>query len=304
MIGHRLIPLLLTAAAPAPETPAQIAAILARGNPDVARLLAEHPDMQGAWSEDFWADALLRAPLIPGTHWRAHDLRRPQPPIVTPAIDECNGPAPPDNAIRLFEGTSLDGFTGTGLTQWTVTDGVLTAGARTPNRIASRAAFGDIRLHLEYREPDPPRGAWQYRGNSGVFLMGLYEVQILDSFDNPTYPDGQAAALYGQRPPRVNASLPPGRWQCLDIEFHAPHFVGATIKKPARITVRHNGVVVQRDATFLGPTAFAAILPYAPHADALPLTLQDHGDGTSTVSFRNIWALPLPAGAAPPQGQQ
>lgn len=283
---------MMMAAPAAPETPDQIAAILAQDDPKTAALIAAHPEIKTAWADDFWADALLRAPNQPGTPWRIHDLRRPQPPIVTPTISQCSGPRPPRRAVTLFDGRSTDAFTGDKLAQWRVEGGTLTAAARDSNRIASRAAYGDMRLHLEFRTPAPPRGVWQYRGNSGVFLMGLYEVQILDSYDNPTYPDGQMGALYGQVPPRVNASLPPGRWQCLDIEFRAPRFVGGKLAAPARVTVRHNGVIVQRNTAFRGPTAFAAINPYAPHAARLPLTLQDHGDGTSTVSFRNIWVVP------------
>ncbi len=284
---------LLFAAMPTPaDTPDQIASALSRGHPRVATLIAAHPEMKQAWVEDFWADALLRAPRLPGTPWRIHDLRRPQPPVMRPTMRDCAGPAAPRGATTLFNGTSVAAFTGEKLALWQVDGGALTATARENNRIATRAAFGDMRLHLEFRTPDPPRGVWQYRGNSGVFLMGLYEVQILDSYDNPTYPDGQMAALYGQVPPRANASLPPGRWQCLDIEFRAPRFAGATLAAPARVTIRHNGVLVQRGARFRGPTAFAAIKPYAPHAAKLPFTLQDHGDGTSVVAFRNIWVLP------------
>lgn len=283
----------LVAAAPAAaETPEEIAIQLSKGNPRVAALIASHPEMKQAWHEDFWADALLRAPRLPGTPWRIHDLRRPQPRVVTPAMRSCRGPAPPSGAVTLFDGRSTDAFTGDKLALWQVADGTLTATARESNRIATRQAFGDMRLHLEFRAPAPPQGVWQFRGNSGVFLMGLYEVQILDSYRNPTYPDGQMAALYGQRPPLVNASLPPGRWQCLDIDFTAPRFTHGRVVAPARVTIRHNGVLVQKNAAFLGPTAFAAINPYIPHAARLPLTLQDHGDGTSMVSFRNIWVIP------------
>lgn len=285
--------MLLAAAAPAAaETPEEIAAALSKSNPRVAALIAAYPAMKQAWTEDFWADALLRAPRLPGTKWRIHDLGRPQPRVVKPAMRSCSGPRAPRGGVTLFDGRSTAGFTGDKLGLWQVADGALTATARESNRIATRRAFGDMRLHLEYRAPAPPQGVWQFRGNSGLFLMGLYEVQLLDSYRNPTYPDGQMAALYGQRPPLLNASLPPGRWQCIDIDFRAPRFARGRVIAPARVTVRHNGIVVQKNAAFLGPTAFAAILPYAPHAGRLPLTLQDHGDGTSKVSFRNIWVLP------------
>ena len=133
-------------------------------------------------------------------------------------------------------------------------------------------------------------GSWQYRGNSGVFLMSLYEIQILDSWSNPVYPDGQMGAVYGQHPPRFNASLPPGEWQCLDIHFSAPRFEHGELTRPALVTVVHNGVTVQEEVAILGPTKFQAWEDYRPHPDRLPLTLQDHGDG-SRVRFRNIWAL-------------
>lgn len=289
----RVILLALAMAAPAAaETPDEIAAALSQGHPEVAALIVAHPEMKQAWAEDFWADALLRAPRLPGSRWRTQDFTRPQPRIATPAMSECGGPAAPRGAVTLLDGHSAAAFTGDKLALWRVADGTLTATARESNRIATRAAFGDMRLHLEFRTPSPPRGVWQYRGNSGVFLMGLYEIQILDSYDNPTYPDGQMGALYGQVPPRVNASLPPGHWQCLDIDFRAPHFVSGKLKSPARVTIRHNGVLIQRNAAFKGPTAFAEIKPYVPHAARLPFTLQDHGDGTSVVSFRNIWVEP------------
>lgn len=289
----RLGTLSLLLAAPAPaETPDQIAAALSRDHPRVAALIAAHPEMKQAWVEDFWADALLRAPRLPGSRWRTQDFRRPQPPVVRPKMRDCVAPVAPRGAAALFDGSSAAAFTGDKLDLWQVADGTLTATARENNRIATRASFGDMRLHLEFRTPAPPRGVWQYRGNSGVFLMGLYEVQILDSYDNPTYPDGQMGALYGQLPPLVNASLPPGRWQCLDIDFRAPRFAGGRLAAPARVTIRHNGILVQRGAAFRGPTAFAEIKPYTPHAAKLPFTLQDHGDGTSVVSFRNIWVVP------------
>lgn len=282
-------------AAPA-ETPDQIGAILAREGPVARRLIASHPQMKEAWRESFWADALLRAPPSRDPRYRIHDLNRPQPPRVRPAMRECSGPAAPARAVRLFDGTGTSAFTGPRLAFWRA-DSALTASAREPNRITTRADFGRVRVHLEFRTPEPARGVFQYRGNSGVFLMERYEIQILDGFDNPTYPDGMAGALYGQAPPRANASLPPGRWQCLDILFTPPRFAGERLVRPARVSVWHNHVLVQNNAAFAGPTAFASVRPYAAHPDRLPIQLQDHGDGTSMVSFRNIWALPLDGAA-------
>jgi hypothetical protein len=151
--------------------------------------------------------------------------------------------------------------------------------------------FGDVQLHLEWRTPSPPVGDGQERGNSGIFLMGRYELQVLDSWENRTYADGQAAAIYGEFPPQVNASLPPGEWQSYDILFRRPHFdTRGKVTRPARMTVLHNGVLVQQDVALLGPTTHMERRPYTAHADREPLVLQDHG---APVRYRNIWIRPL-----------
>jgi hypothetical protein len=152
--------------------------------------------------------------------------------------------------------------------------------------------FGDVQLHVEWAAPLPARGRSQGRGNSGVFLMGLYEVQVLDSYENETYTDGQAAAIYGQYPPLVNACRPPGEWQSFDIVFRRPHFqADGTTAKPARMTVFHNGILVHDNVSLWGPTAWLQRLPYTQHADKLPISLQDHGN---PVRYRNIWLRELP----------
>ncbi|MGB6682272.1 MAG: DUF1080 domain-containing protein, partial [Candidatus Acidiferrum sp.] len=157
--------------------------------------------------------------------------------------------------------------------------------------IYTKQAFGDCQLHVELREPTPPHGESQERGNSGVFLMGLYEVQVLDSYENKTYADGQASALYGQYPPLVNASRPPGQWQWYDIVFHGPRFgPGGKLLRKAHVTVFHNGVLVQDNVELTGPTENGARPPYKAHPEKLPLALQDHGD---PVRFRNIWIREL-----------
>jgi hypothetical protein len=170
--------------------------------------------------------------------------------------------------------------------QWKVENGYLEVAPKT-GMISTREGFGDCQLHVEFSEPTPPHGDSQERGNSGVFLMGLYEIQVLDSFENKTYADGQASAVYGQYPPLRNASRPPGQWQAYDIIFHRPRFDSAgNLLKPARVTVLHNGVLVQDNVELTGPTGHHMRPPYKPGPDKLPLQLQDHNN---PVHFRNIW---------------
>lgn len=258
-----------------------------RGDPVVAALLVDYTEMVLGWNEKFWADALLRSPQIPGSRFRVHDLRRPQPPIVQ---GRCDSVAPPPGAVVLKPAD----FTGSMRDHWTVEGDVLTAGGRRNNRINSAQRFGSVRLNLEFRTPADPQGYGQTRGNSGVFFSGGHEIQVLDNWRNPTYPDGMVASIYGQKPPSVNASLPPGMWQCLQIDFTAPTLDAAgMVTAPARATVRLNGHVVQNDVTFTGPTAFMRLTRYdRPLEPAMPIGLQDHGDAGSRVSFRNIWVLP------------
>jgi hypothetical protein len=288
---------LLAAAAPAyaVETPSQVAAALSAGHPEVARLLRDNPGIFRGWQQeaDIWPNVLLRAPLLPGGVWRVHDLRRPQPPVVTPSMAECAGLPPPADAMVLYDGHGTAALPTAAAAGFTETDGTLISDAKSYTHVASRAAFGDVQVHIEYRSRAPALGDWQYRGNSGLFLMGRYEVQILDAWQNPNYADGMMGALYGQVPPIANAALPPDRWQCLDVIFTAPRFEGDRLVIPARATVVHNGVVIQANAAFLGPTKFAKSMPYAPHDAALPVKLQNHGDGNSMMAFRNFWARPL-----------
>ena len=153
--------------------------------------------------------------------------------------------------------------------------------------ILSREEFGDCQLHLEFASPVPPRSQDQGRGNSGVMFFGRYEIQVLDSYDNLTYADGQAAAIYGQYPPLVNASRPAGQWQSYDILFTAPRFKeDGSLESPAYATVLHNGVVVHNHTALLGPMIFRGLPKYSPHGPKGSLLLQDHGN---PVRFRNIW---------------
>lgn len=231
-------------------------------------------------------------PLLPGTKWRVHDLERPYPPVVTPG--ESAPAEPPSDAIVLFDGTDLAQWeAGSEKARWELVDGAMVVNGT--GSIQTVQEFGDCQLHLEWASPAEVESESQGRGNSGVFMMGRYEIQILDSHENPTYADGQAAALYGQEPPMVNASRPPGEWQSYDIVFEAPRFDGDELVEPARVTVVHNGVVVHHRVEFLGATAHRAVATYASHAEVGPIVLQDHGN---PVRFRNVWVRPLERGDA------
>jgi 2-keto-4-pentenoate hydratase/2-oxohepta-3-ene-1,7-dioic acid hydratase in catechol pathway len=224
-----------------------------------------------------------------------HSPTRPVPPVVNPGPAGPPMPAPSD-AIVLFDGTSLSKWRKSDSTNspagWKVENGYMEV-VRGAGGIRTVDGFGDAHLHVEWASPAVVTGTGQGRGNSGVFLMERYEVQVLDSYNNTTYADGQAAAIYGQNPPMVNASRPPGEWQTFDIIFRAPRFspTGA-VTTPARMTVIHNGIVVQDNYSLLGPTSHTRRDPYERHADKLPISLQDHGN---PVRFRNIWIRPLPA---------
>ena len=229
-----------------------------------------------------------------GTQWKIHDLNRPVPVVITPGTSssqDAPGKAPSD-AIVLFDGKDLSQWLNenNGAAKWKVENGYAEVVAKT-GYIHTKKAFGDCQLHVEFSEPAPPKGESQGRGNSGVFLMGLYEIQVLDSYENKTYADGQAAALYGQYPPLVNASRPPGQWQSYDIVFHAPHFdQSGKLLRPARVTVFHNGVLVQDNVEIRGRTAIGDVPTYEAGPDKAALALQDHGD---PVRYRNIWIREL-----------
>jgi len=223
--------------------------------------------------------------------WAIHDLNRPMSPVVDPGPAGPPVPAPAD-AVILFDGKDLsqweDGKGGPA--GWKVENGYAEVVAKTGS-IRTKKGFGDCQLHIEWAAPVEVKGEGQERGNSGVFLMDMYEVQVLDSYNNATYADGQAAAIYGQYPPLVNACRKPGEWQAYDIIFHRPRFDAAgKLLQPARMTVLHNGVLVHDSVELTGPTAHKARPPYKPHADRLPLSLQDHGN---PVRYRNIWLREL-----------
>lgn len=205
-----------------------------------------------------------------------------EPPIVTPG--ETNS-APPSDAIVLFDGTDMSAWDGG---EWIVKDGVATVAK---GGITSKQSFGDMQLHLEWSAPTEVKGQSQGRGNSGVFLMGRYEVQILDSYDNQTYFDGQAASVYKQTPPMANAMRKPGEWNTYDIFWTAPKFgTDGQVEEPACVTVVHNGVLALNHFKLLGPTNFSGPAAYEVHDPKGPISIQDHGN---PVRFRNIWVREL-----------
>jgi hypothetical protein len=223
--------------------------------------------------------------------WDIHDMNRPLPPVVDPGPAGPPAPAPSD-ALILFDGQNLSRWQAAegGPAKWKVENGCMEVVAKAGS-IRTNTGFGDCQLHVEWATPAVVSGEGQDRGNSGVFLMDTYEVQVLDSSNNRTYADGMAAAIYGQYPPLVNASRKPGEWQTYDIIFHRPRFDGeGKVTIPARMTVIHNGVLVQDNVELLGPTAHKMRVPYKAHADKLPLSLQDHGN---PVRYRNIWIREL-----------
>jgi len=226
------------------------------------------------------------------TAYPIHSMDRPQPVIVTPAPAGAPVPAPSD-AIVLFDGKDLANWQAadtTAPTSWFVKDGYMQVAGKTGD-LETKRAFGDMQLHVEWMTPTPAEGEGQERGNSGVYLMKTFEVQVLDSYQNPTYADGAAGSVFGQYPPLVNASRPPGVWQTYDIVFHRPRFAAnGTLQCAARVTVFQNGVLVQNDAVLTGPTAYKRRPPYAAMPDKMPLLLQDHGH---PVRFRDIWVREL-----------
>ena len=236
-------------------------------------------------------------PMLPGGKWHVHDPDRPQPKVVTPGTFSTQQTAgkPPSDAIVLFDGKDLSQWRDAGgnPSGWVVKDGVMIVPPdKTPHGgdIFTRAEFSDIQLHLEFATPTPPKGDSQERGNSGVFFLGEYELQVLDSYQNRTYADGGAASLYGQYPPLVNASRPPGEWQVYDVAFTAPRFKDGQVETPAYITVFHNGVLVHNHDAYLGPTGHKINPKYNSTRSRGPLKLQDHHNPTK---YRNIWVRPL-----------
>ena len=231
----------------------------------------------------------------PDPNWLDHDRARALPAVVTPATASSQEQPgrPPSDATVLFDGkdlsewVSMDGNP----TKWITRDGYMEC-VKGSGYVRTLQNFGDCQLHVEWATPSPAHGEGQGRGNSGVFFgLDRYELQVLDSFENKTYADGSAGAIYGQYPPLVNASLPPGQWQIYDIIYTAPRFDSeGKLLSPVRLTVFHNGVLIQHYVELTGPTSWLQRAPYRAHPEKQPLSLQDHGN---PVRFRNIWAREL-----------
>jgi len=230
----------------------------------------------------------------PTGRWLVHDTDRPAPPIITPGA-ECA--AAPSDAIVLFDGTadSMVNWTDTkgNPSKWICGNGYMES-VKGAGYIQTKEQFGSCQLHVEFATPSRVRGNGQGRGNSGVFLHGQYEVQVLDSYGNETYPDGQCGALYGRAVPLVNASGKPGQWQSYDIVYHRPTFdADGNVARKATFTVFHNGVLIQDHVELVGGTGWInahAVTDYKPHGDKGPIQLQDHGN---PVWYRNIWVREL-----------
>jgi hypothetical protein len=229
---------------------------------------------------------MLSATIAGGALWAAEEYKSgkvwPVPKVVDP------GPVggPPADAIVLFDGKDL--LQWEGAEQWRIEDGAAIVGG---SDIKTKQAFGDCQLHVEWAAPSEATGSGQGRGNSGVYLQGLYEIQVLDSYNNETYPDGQAGALYKQAPPLVNASRQPGEWQTYDIIFTAPRCdAEGKLLKPGYLTMLHNGVLIHTHTEIEGTTAWDQAPTYTTHPEKLPLLLQHH---RNPVRFRNIWIREL-----------
>jgi hypothetical protein len=223
------------------------------------------------------------------THaWSVHDMNRPRPKII-----QADPGKPPSDAVVLFDGTSLDAWcmsrNESEPCKWKIVDGAMEV-AKGTGEVRTKQAFGDCQLHIEFAMP-PPSGSGQGRGNSGVFL-GQHEIQVLDCYNNDTYPDGQCSSVYAENPPLVNACRKPGEWQTYDIIFHQPIWEGDKVKYPGTVTVLHNGVLTQDHWEFEGLSTHCQRRPLSPYPSKLPLRLQDHGN---PVRFRNIWIREIPS---------
>lgn len=234
-------------------------------------------------------------PRLPNSPWQVHDPCRPQPPVVDPGEPEFSE-SPADATVLIGDGSdseiTLDAWEQPDGSEpgWDTTDSYAEVNG---GSIQTTSDIGNAHYHVEWRAPSDVEGSSQHPGNSGVFLANRYEIQILNNYENPTYADGYAAAVYGQHPPLVNASRPPGEWQSYDIIWHAPRFTDdGDLDSPGVVTIYWNGVLVQSQTTLTGPTRHRDVADYSQHSPAAPLRLQDHGQ---SVRYRNVWYRSLPA---------
>ena len=259
--------------------------------------LLQTPLISGIAAEEKKRPGYTDTPYLPDGKWHVHDSERPYPVVVTPgtfSTQETPG-QPPSDAVVLFNGKDLTGWQSQGAggtlssPKWKVENGYMEVVPKTGG-LVSKEKFGDCQIHIEWASPTKIEGKGQGRGNSGVLIMGKYEIQVLDSYQNPTYSDGHASALYGQYPPLVNALRKTGEWQVYDIVFEAPRFEAEKLLKPAYATVFVNGVVVHNRQALLGPVVWRDLAKYEPHEAEGPILLQDH---SNPVRFRNIWVRRL-----------
>jgi hypothetical protein len=228
-------------------------------------------------------------PVIPGTEWRVHDIKRPAPRVVTPGKKAGEAPA---DAIVLFDGKDTSKFVGKdgAPCQWIIDNGELVI---QNGDIWTKDSFGSCQIHVEWQTQPNTKGNSQKKGNSGLFIMDRYETQVLDCYNNPTYADGIAGSVYGQTPALVNAVRPPGEWQVYDVIFTAPKLEGDKVKEPAYVTTIINGIVVQNHTAIMGPTKHKQVTSYeGSFPEKAPIRFQDHKNDPP-VRFRNIWIRPM-----------
>jgi hypothetical protein len=255
----------------------------------VLALLAFSPALAWAGSGQQLPGSSPDLSLVADGKWKVNDMNRPMPEKVAPESAEklADSAKAPADAVILFDGKDLSAWNPS---KWKVENGYMEVVPKTAYLI-SKQGFGSCHLHLEWWTQDPPVGTLQMKGNSGVYLMSRYEIQVLDTYDNPTYADGIAGAVYGQTPPLVNPIRPSGQWQYYDIDFHRPLFDAAgKLTKPGTVSVIFNGVKVQDNTVIQGNTGPGHRAGYETHPDTQPLSLQEHG---CVVRFRNIWLTPL-----------
>lgn len=231
---------------------------------------------------------------VSGGRWTVHDMSRPKPQVITPGTPSTQDKVgtPPSDAVVLFDGKDQSQFTSGGgkPADWKVQDGYLEVAGKAS--IETKEPIGDMQLHVEWAAPVPAVGDSQGRGNSGCYIMGKYEVQVLDTYNNNTYADGGATAIYGQNPPLVNACRKPGEWQTYDIIWRGPRWdKDGKLTREATVTVLHNGVLTQDHYRLTGGSGHYAQPPYKQHPEKLPMQLQNHNN---PVRYRNIWYRPLP----------